>query len=108
MPSPFFHIPDHQFNICLNIATNAMNAWRTLVLTVAAENIAMGITSSGKTKLIADTLSQVAIYGSTGSLWEAYYALNAIKVTPEMAPYITQARIDWMRNQLVQILSGIS
>lgn len=107
MSSPFFGIPDGPYNRCLQIANNAFNAWKSLVMTVAAENIVMGITASGKTKLIADTLAPVAMYGGSGSLWEAYYALNNIKVTPEMAPYITEARIEWMRNQLIQILSTL-
>jgi hypothetical protein len=84
-----------------------MNAWKNLVLTVAAENIAMGITASGKTKLIADTLAPVMVYGASGSLWEAYQALDQIKVTPQMAPFITQDRIQWMKNQLIQILGSL-
>jgi hypothetical protein len=107
MPSPFFHIPDPAYNRCVQIAQNAINQWKSLVITVAAENIAMGITQTGKTKLIADTLAPVAMYGNAGSLWEAYNALNDIKITPEMAPYITQARIDWMRNELIQIISSL-
>lgn len=107
MPSPFFNIPDAPYNKCVQICNNALNAWKNLVITVAAENIAMGITASGKTKLIADTLAPIAVYGNAGSLWEAYNALNDIKVTPEMAPYITEARIEWMRNQLIQIISSL-
>jgi hypothetical protein len=107
MPSPFFGIPDGPYNRCVQVANNALAAWKNLAITVAAENIAMGITASGKTRLIADTLAQVNMYGSAGSLWEAYYALNAIKVTPEMAPYITAARIEWMKNQLIQIISSL-
>jgi hypothetical protein len=107
MPSPYFGISDPIYNRCLQVANNAFIAWKSLVLTVAAENIAAGITQSGKTKLIADTLAPVAVYGNSGSLWEAYYALNEIVVTPEMAPYITEDRINWMRNQLIQILGSL-
>lgn len=107
MPSPFFGIPDGPYNRCVNIATNALNQWKSLVIAVAAENIAMGITASGKTKLIADTLAPVALYGNTGSLWEAYSALSSIKITPEMAPYITEARVQWMKNELITILSSL-
>ena len=107
MPSPFFQIPDPVFNRCKQVAQNAIASWQQLVLTVAAENIAMGITQSGKTKLIADTLSPVVVYGSSGSLWEAYKMLNEIKVTPDMAPFITEARLAWMRNELITILSSL-
>jgi len=78
-----------------------------LVFCVAAENVAKGITSSGKTKLVAETLQQVMYYGTSGSLWEAYNALNQVQVTPEMAPFITKERIDWMKNQLVQTISSL-
>src|ERR1700677_3606386 len=98
MPSPFFNIPDPTFARCEQIVTNAINAWKTLVIVVAAENIAMGITASGKTKLISDTLGPIVMYGQMGSLWEAYNALNEIEVTPEMSPYITEDRIVWMKN----------
>lgn len=107
MPSPFYGIPDPQYNRALAIVNNAINAWKNLVLTFAAENVAMGITASGKTKLIADTLAQVAVYGSSGSLYEAYFALEQIKVTVDMAPFLTDARLTWMKNELMQILSTL-
>jgi len=107
MPSPFFHIPDPTFNRCSQVVNNAINAWHNMVVTVAAENIAMGITQSGKTKLISDALFRVMVYGSSGSLWEAYNELNHVVITPEMAPYITQARIEWMKNQLIQAISTL-
>jgi hypothetical protein len=107
MASPFFKIPDPAYSRCLQIANNALTQWKNLIIVIAAENIAMGITASGKTKLIADTLAPIMFYGNAGSLWEAYNALNEIKITPEMAPYITQTRIEWMRNQLIQIISSL-
>jgi len=107
MPSPYFNIPDPAYNRCVQIIDNAINSWKNLVIIVAAENIAMGITQSGKTKLISDTLAPVVLYGSSGSLWEAYEALNKIQVTPEMAPFITHDRIQWMKNQLIQAISNL-
>lgn len=107
MSSPFYHIPDPQYNRCVDIVNKAINAWRNLVVTVAAENIAMGITQQGKTKLIADTMAPIMLYGQTGSLWQAYDALNAIHITPEMAPYITEERREWMKNQIIEIISGL-
>lgn len=107
MPSPFFNIPDPQYQRCQQIVNNAINAWKALVVTVAAENIAMGITQQQKTKYIADIMMPVMMYGSTGSLWEAYHALDAITITPEMAPFITEERRAWMKNQLIQIISSL-
>lgn len=107
MPSPFYGIPDYQYNRAQQIVNNAITAWRNLVITVAAENLAMGITQQQKTKLIADTLLPVMMYGQSGSLWEAYHALDAIILTPEMAPFITEDRRQWMKNQLIEIISTL-
>lgn len=107
MPSPFYHVPDPQYQRCQQIFDNAFNSWHELIRTIAAENIAMGITQQKKTKLIADALIPVMLYGSTGSLWEAYHALDAIVITPEMAPFITEDRKNWMKNQLIAIISSL-
>lgn len=107
MPSPFFNIPDPTYNRCLQVARNASAAWTNLKDAVVAENLALGITSSGKTKLIADTLYPTMVYGASGSLWEAYNELNKIQVTPEMAPFITHARLEWMKNQLIQSIGSL-
>lgn len=107
MPSPFFGIPDAPYNRCAQIVTRAQDAWKIMVTQVAAENMALGITTSGKTKLISDALFKVQVYGSTGSLWEAYNELNHVVITPDMAPYITQARIEWMKNQLINAISSL-
>lgn len=108
MPSPFFGIPDAEYGQYVAIVNTAINSWRNLVVTVAAENVAMGITQSGKTQLIADTFEQVMFYGQTGSLYEAYIALGKIKPTPEMAPFVTDARITWMRNQIMLVIRSLS
>lgn len=107
MPSPFFKIPDPQYNACMQIVNNAIAAWRSLVVTVAAENIAMGITQAGKTQLISGALEEVMFYGQTGSLWEAYNALSRVVITPQMAPFITEARIEWMKNELIQVIASL-
>lgn len=107
MPSPFYNIPDPAFQRCVQIVNNAIAAWRNLVVTVAAENVAMGITQQGKTKMIADAMMPVMMYGQSGSLWEAYNALDAIVITPQMAPYITEERKLWMKNQIIQIISTL-
>ncbi len=107
MPSPYAHIPDPIFNKCKDTVEKAMLSWHNLVVTIAAENIALGITQQKKTKLIADTLAPIMNYGQTGSLWQAYEELSQIKITPEMAPFITEERREWMKNQLIQIISSL-
>lgn len=85
----------------------AIAGYQSEVSIFVAENLALGITTSGKVKMIGDALRDVHYYGTVGSLYEALDALNRIKVTPEMAPYITDARLAYLRNRLVAILSGL-
>ena len=92
---------------CAQKIINAQTAFNTLAIAFSAENLAMGITNSGKTKLIADALRDVLYYGTTGSLWECYNSLEQVVVTPEMAPFLTQARLNWLKNQLQQAIAGL-
>lgn len=73
----------------------------------AAENVAMGITQAGKTKLIADTCQQAFYYLSTGSLYEARTAMLELVLTEEMSPYLTEARLISFINKLETYL-GLS
>lgn len=107
MPSPYYNIPDYQFEKAKASVSKAIDAWKNLVIIVAAENVAMGITQQNKTKLIADAMMPVMMYGQSGSLWQAYQALDGIHITPEMAPYITEDRRTWMKNQIIQIISNL-
>lgn len=107
MPSPFYNIPDYQYQKAQASVIKAIDSWRNLVITIAAENVAMGITQQQKTKLVADTFLPVMMYGQSGSLWEAYHALDAIKITPQMAPFITEERRNWVKNQIIQIISTL-
>lgn len=103
----FFPLPQEAYDECLGIVRQAQTAWVGMVSQFAAENIAMGITQAGMTLAVSDALQEVNMYGSTGSLWQAYAALSKVVVTPGMAPFLTAARIEWMRNQLVQAISGL-
>lgn len=100
-------IPQPTMQYCASKIQAAQTAFQTLVIAIAAENVALGITSSGKTKLIADALQPVMYYGTTGSLWEAYNALQHVQVEPEMAPYLTQDKLNWMKNQLLKAIAGL-
>lgn len=101
----FFPLPQASYNQCTLIVQTALSYWQQMIVIFAAENIAMGITQAGKTLLIANAMEQVAIYGSQGSLWQAYNELSNVVITPEMAPFLTEARIQWMRNQMITIIA---
>ena len=103
----YFNIPQPEYNVCLEVVLAAQVAWAGMVAQFAAENIAMGITQANKTQLIASALQEVLTYGATGSLWQAYAALSNVVVTPEMAPFLTEDRIQWMKNQMIQAISSL-
>ncbi len=103
----FFNIPQVEYNAYQAVVQQAQAAWAGMVLQFATENVCMGITQSGKTQLIAEALQQVNSYGSTGSLWLAYTALSNVQITPEMAPFLTQARLEYMRNSLIQTIAAL-
>lgn len=103
----YFTLTQPQYDACAEIISAAQAAWIGMVTQFAAENLAMGITQAGKTGLIADALQQVMVYGSSGSLWQAFAALSEVVVTPEMAPYLTQDRIEWMKNVMIQAISNL-
>lgn len=85
----------------------AQDGFQKLVGEFGGENVIAQITTLGKTKLIGDAVRDVMYYGSTGSLWEAYKAVEAIKITPEMAPFLTEQRRQDFKNRLIQLLSSL-
>jgi hypothetical protein len=103
----YFPLTQAQYNACLHIVVTAQQTWANLVAQFAAENIAMGISQAGKTGLIGNALSEVLMYGSTGSLWQAYAALDNVKITPEMSPYLTADRIQWMKNTMIAAIGNL-
>lgn len=104
----YFNLSQQQYDACVSIVSRAQLAWAQMVQQFAAENIAMGITQQNKTALISGALNQVNVYGATGSLWQAYNELNHVKITPDMAPFLTADRIQWMRNQMIQAIGSLS
>jgi hypothetical protein len=103
----FFNLPQSEMQYLASKAIAAQNAWKILEIAFIAENIALGITQLGKSKLVADTFEKVLIYGQAGSLWEALKAIDAIVILPEMAPFVTQARVNWFKNQLQQAIAEL-
>jgi hypothetical protein len=109
----FFGIPQSSMAKCYLLALGAAGAvpsyqgFQHLAFCFVAENIAMGITDTNKGPLIAGALEQVMVYGQYGALWEATDALGAVVLTPEMIPFLTQNRINWMKNQIQEIISNL-
>lgn len=85
----------------------AREAFDEMINHYGGENVVTGITAAKKTKLISDALAEVARYGSQGSLWEAYSALERIKITSEMAPFLTETKRQEMKNKIIEILSSL-
>jgi len=82
------------------IVSGAMDFSRELMISFAAENVAMGITQAGKTKLIADACQQAFYYLSTGSLYEARTEMLNITIEENMAPFLTNARRNAFVNKI--------
>lgn len=101
------NIPPHLVIIGAAKVAKAKEEFSKLVNEVAGENIIAQITAAGKTKLIADALKDVAYYGSQGSLWEVYSATEKIKITPEMAPFLTEERRQNFKNRIIAIISSL-
>ena len=85
----------------------AIESANDLIRQFAAENIAMGITQAGKTKLIADILKDVFYYAQTGSLYECIAAIDAIVILPEYAPFITEERKTDLKNKVLDVLADL-
>lgn len=103
----YFNLPQYAYDKCLSVVQKAQSTWTILVAEFAAENLALGITKD-QAVLVGTALNQVMVYGAEGSLWLAYAALSEVVVTPEMAPFLTQDRVQWMRNKMIQVISGLS
>jgi hypothetical protein len=73
----------------------------------STENILMGITVAGKTKLIADTLRDVSYYGTSGSLYEVLTSIDSIVLTEAMAPFLTTERVAAFRAKVVNLIDTL-
>lgn len=104
----YFDITQNQYNEALSTVIAAQAAWSKLMTEFAAENIAMGIIQEQKVVLIGTALQLVNMYGSQGALAQAYTQLSEVVPTPVMAPYLTNDRIKWMMNKIIQALGLLS
>jgi len=85
----------------------AAEGFNKIIAEFSGENVVRQITVAGKTKLIGDAVRDVLFWGSSGSLWEAYKAVEKIKITPEMAPFLTEAKKQEFKNKLIEVLSSL-
>jgi len=104
--STYFTISQPVYNKCLAVIQKAQATWTLMVAEFAAENLALGITED-QAKKIGEALNQVMVYGYEGSLHLAYDALSQVVVTSDMAPFLTDDRIQWMRNKMIQVMSSL-
>lgn len=103
----YFDLDQNLYNKCLSTVVKAQQTWATLVAGFAAENIAMGVTQTGKAGLIGNALNEVSMYGAQGSLWQAFLAIDRVVVTPEMYPYLTKDRLEWMKNKMIEVIGNL-
>lgn len=99
--------PDYLVQIGAEKIAKAQKEFNKLVAQFAGANVVQQITAQGKTELIGDAVRDIMYWGQTGSLWEAYKAVEKIKITPEMAPFLTEEKKQEFKNKLIQILSSL-
>lgn len=78
-----------------------------LIRQYVIENIQMGITQAGKTRIVADYLRRLQRYIESGSLYAALEELNALINAPidsELAPYVTVDRLTTYKQKIQAFL----
>lgn len=99
--------PDYLIKIGADKIAKAQTEFNKLVAQFAGANVVQQITAQGKTELIGTAVRDIMYWGQTGSLWEAYKAVEKINITPEMAPFLTEEKKQEFKNKLIQILSSL-
>ena len=99
--------PDPMF-VVNSCRINAIEFGQTLMNDFINENIAMGITSTGKTRAVGLKLKDISFWLQMGSLYEALEDIDemiANKIDPELAPFITDERMEKFENKIKEYLS---
>jgi hypothetical protein len=90
------------------VVSNAITFGHNLIVDFASENVLMGITQAGKTKDVADYLADLMRYAQTGSLYEVINEVDRLIATGlpvDLEPFITQARMEAFKQQVVDYLT---
>lgn len=80
---------------------------KNLMLDFAADNIELGITQLGKTKIVADAMRDMHYYLTVFSLYEALAEIERMKTAgfdPADAPFLTNARMDEFKAKIEAFL----
>lgn len=86
----------------------AINFGYNNTVAFATENVIMGITQAGKTKLVADYLIDVFRYCQTGSLYEVINEIDRLVlqgIPLELDPFVTQTRLEKFKQDIQDYLS---
>ncbi len=101
------HIAFDQQKVVQNIISNAMNFGSEIVKKVATENVMLGITQAGKTKIVADVCKNLQYYLTTGSLYVAIDEINRLiaeELDPNLEPFVTEARLNSVKSEIQSYL----
>lgn len=81
----------------------------SIIAKAIVENVSMGITQAGKTKIVADTFDNLQYYLKTGSLYAAIDEIDrliAAGVDPNLSPFVTEARLLSYKSQILAYVSS--
>lgn len=79
-----------------------------IIFDFTAQNIAMGITQAGKTKVVADALRDLNYYIRCYSLYEAMAEIDrmiAAGIDPNLSPFVTETRMNDFKNVILGFLT---
>lgn len=87
------------------VVSNAISFGNKLVVEFASENILMGITQDGMTKIVRQNMTEVISALQTGSLYDAINEARNIPIERKDAKYITNERLLQFINKIESYLN---
>lgn len=91
-----------------DLVNDSINFGQELLVDYAAENVALGITQAGKTKEVADYLSDLMRYAQTGSLYEVINEVDrliAAGLPADLEPFITLNKMNEFKQKVIDYLT---